>query len=122
MSRQSRHKCESDFPVSRDWEDLDCLAVGCMFNRNSKCGVPSIAKFGVDGRCIGFKPIPLRCKNCDNYRYILVLKRPVVCNECNYHHRYKIKEIEYCLGCGGDISIKECACPAGTQKSLVRQD
>jgi hypothetical protein len=29
------------FPVSRDWEDIDCKAVGCQFNRGEKCQVPT---------------------------------------------------------------------------------
>ena len=41
---------------SRDYEDLDCYAVGFIFNREKKCGVPSIAKIGEDGRFISFKP------------------------------------------------------------------
>ena len=43
------------FPVSRDWEDIDCRAVGCMYNRGEKCMVPSRCKIGADGRCTGFE-------------------------------------------------------------------
>ncbi len=48
------------FPVSRDWEDIDCKAVGCRFNFNEKCGVPSRAKFDETAKCAGFemKPLP----------------------------------------------------------------
>ena len=45
--------------LSRDWEDIDCLATGCMFNRNEKCSVPSLCKIGEDGRCEGFKAKPM---------------------------------------------------------------
>jgi len=46
--------------VSRDYEDIDCQAVGCQFNRSEKCMVPSRCKITADGRCEGFqaKPMP----------------------------------------------------------------
>lgn len=44
-----------DFPVSRDWEDIDCRATGCIYNRSLKCGVPSLCEIGEDGRCKGFR-------------------------------------------------------------------
>jgi len=40
--------------ISRDWLDIDCQAVGCMFNRDKKCMVPSRCKIADDGRCLGF--------------------------------------------------------------------
>ena len=43
-------------PMSRDYyHDIDCSAVGCLFNREKKCSVPSLAKIGDDGRCVSFK-------------------------------------------------------------------
>lgn len=46
------------FPVSRDYSDTDCKAVGCRFNRDEKCMVPSRCKIGPDGRCEGFEASP----------------------------------------------------------------
>ena len=40
--------------LSRDWLDIDCQAVGCTYNRECKCMVPSLCKIGDDGRCQGF--------------------------------------------------------------------
>ena len=48
------------FPVSRDWEDIDCKAIGCKFNLNEKCSVPSRAKFNKEAKCEGFESRPLR--------------------------------------------------------------
>jgi hypothetical protein len=45
--------------LSRDYLDIDCQAIGCMFNKEKKCAVPSICKITPDGRCEGFKAIPL---------------------------------------------------------------
>lgn len=59
MAREDR---ESDFPVSRDWADVNCAALGCNWNRNGKCGVPSLYAIGEDGRCTGFTPKPLPAK------------------------------------------------------------
>jgi hypothetical protein len=47
------------YPVSRDWADIDCKAVGCKYNRSEKCMVPSRCKIGDDGRCKGFEAKPL---------------------------------------------------------------
>lgn len=47
-----------DFPVSRDWEHLDCKAVGCRWNKLERCMVPSLAKIGPEGRCEGFEAPP----------------------------------------------------------------
>ena len=44
--------------ASRDYEDIDCQAVGCMFNSQKKCNVPSQCKIGADGKCEGFRPKP----------------------------------------------------------------
>ena len=57
--------------VSRDYEDIDCRATGCMFNREEKCMCPSLCKIGDDGKCQGFrvKPAPrglepeMKCHN-----------------------------------------------------------
>lgn len=42
--------------LSRDWRDIDCTASACASNRLGKCGIPSIAEIGDDGRCKGFQP------------------------------------------------------------------
>jgi hypothetical protein len=47
------------FPVSRDWQDIDCWATGCRWNKLEKCIVPSICKITADGRCKGFEAIPM---------------------------------------------------------------
>lgn len=46
--------------ASRDYEDIDCQATGCMFNHAKKCMVPSRCKIGPQGNCEGFhaKPLP----------------------------------------------------------------
>lgn len=44
--------------ISRDYLDVDCQAVGCMFNREKKCSVPSLYNIGPDGRCTGFMVPP----------------------------------------------------------------
>lgn len=54
-----------DFPVSRDWEDIDCKAVGCQYNRNEKCMVPSKCKINDEGRCNGFEAKALLPKAVD---------------------------------------------------------
>ncbi len=48
--------------VSRDYEDIDCKAVNCMFNKSEKCMVPSRCKIGSDGRCEGFQIAPMKLK------------------------------------------------------------
>lgn len=53
------HRRPYGFPVSRDWEDIDCKAVGCRYNRGEKCMVPSRCKIGEDGRCTGFEAKPM---------------------------------------------------------------
>lgn len=40
--------------LSRDYEDIDCKAVGCVYNNNLKCAVPTLCKITDDGRCAGF--------------------------------------------------------------------
>ena len=42
--------------LSRDWQDMDCKAKACRFNKLGKCITPSIAEIGDDGRCTGFSP------------------------------------------------------------------
>lgn len=44
--------------ASRDYEDIDCQATGCMFNRNQKCSVPSRCAISDTGSCTGFKVRP----------------------------------------------------------------
>lgn len=51
---------ESEFPVSRDWAEISCLALSCEYNRNAQCGVPSLAKFNEEGTCINKKIKPLK--------------------------------------------------------------
>ena len=49
------------FPwMSRDYEDIDCQAIGCKFNFDKKCAVPTRCKINVQGSCEGFevKPLP----------------------------------------------------------------
>lgn len=58
----ARERRPYGFPVSRDWEDLDCRAVGCRYNLNEKCRVPSRCKIAEDGRCKGFESKPLQMK------------------------------------------------------------
>lgn len=50
-------KQDHSYPVSRDWEDIDCNAKACKYNRHMKCSVPSLAKIGEDGKCQGFTPL-----------------------------------------------------------------
>jgi hypothetical protein len=45
--------------ISRDYEDIDCEATGCMFNIGKKCAVPTRCEIGADGRCKGFQAKPL---------------------------------------------------------------
>ena len=40
--------------LSRDYADLDCQAMGCIFNHNMKCIIPSRCKIGTGGMCEGF--------------------------------------------------------------------
>jgi len=44
--------------ASRDYADIDCKAVGCVFNVLRKCSTPSLAKIGDRGQCEGFTPKP----------------------------------------------------------------
>jgi hypothetical protein len=46
--------------TSRDYEDIDCRATGCLFNTGSgKCIVPSKCKIDEKGSCAGFEAKPL---------------------------------------------------------------
>ena len=45
--------------LSRDYLDIDCLAIGCMFNKENKCSVPSLCKINDNGQCIGFVTKPV---------------------------------------------------------------
>ena len=51
----AREKRDGNYPVSRDWADVDCRATGCKYNRLEKCMVSSRCKIGDDGRCTGFE-------------------------------------------------------------------
>lgn len=51
---------ESEFPVSRDWATISCLALSCEYNRNAECGVPSLASFNEEGTCVNKKIKPLK--------------------------------------------------------------
>lgn len=48
------------YPVSRDWKHIDCRAIGCMWNQDEKCIVPSLCKIGDDGKCKGFTVPPMK--------------------------------------------------------------
>lgn len=61
IGRVSKGSSHHDW-VSRDYQDVDCLAVACMFNRDKKCMVPSRANFGPDARCTGFQLPPQKGK------------------------------------------------------------
>jgi hypothetical protein len=54
--RLPKNRRYSDFPVSRDYEEIDCEATGCKYNRYRKCMTPSIAIIDHDGKCKGFLP------------------------------------------------------------------
>ncbi len=41
--------------LSRDWDEIDCKATGCKYNRYEKCMVPSRCKIEADGKCKGFE-------------------------------------------------------------------
>lgn len=58
-------------PVSRDYQEIDCNASSCMFNKDSKCTTPSLAKIGEDGRCEGFKSSGKIEKACESYQKLL---------------------------------------------------
>ncbi len=51
--------------VSRDYDHLDCKAVGCRYNRNEACMVPTRWKIGPDGRCEGFEVPPVQVSKPD---------------------------------------------------------
>jgi hypothetical protein len=52
-------------PVSRDWADIDCKAVGCRFNQSEKCITPSRCKIGDNGSCTGFEAKPFDPQKVD---------------------------------------------------------
>jgi len=43
------------YPVSRDWQDIECKAISCIYNSSGICTIPSLCEIGEDGRCKGFK-------------------------------------------------------------------
>ena len=43
-----------EYPVSRDWKDIDCKTTVCQNNISGKCAVPSICSIGEDGTYSGF--------------------------------------------------------------------
>lgn len=47
---------------SRDTKDVDCKAIGCMFNVAEKCAVPTRCKITMTGNCEGFQAKPLLSK------------------------------------------------------------
>ena len=53
------------FPVSRDWEEIDCKAVGCRWNLNEKCITPSRCKITDKGNCSGFEAEPMQVNKPD---------------------------------------------------------
>jgi len=60
IGRIGHHNSAGHLPwLSRDYEQVSCQAVGCLFNREKACGVPSIAKMDETGKCTGFKAKPL---------------------------------------------------------------
>ena len=61
------------------------------------------------------------CPDCSNKRFFVHNNAPVRCGTCNSDGKYKIKEIEVCLGCGKDID-RDCGCPAGTCMRILPQD
>lgn len=46
--------------ASRDYEEIDCQATGCRYNRERQCMVPSRCKISPEGRCEGFESPPLK--------------------------------------------------------------
>lgn len=50
MPHNDRYPC-----FSRDWIDIDCNAIRCVYNKCNKCTVPSLAKINDEGKCQGFK-------------------------------------------------------------------
>lgn len=40
--------------ISRDYYNIDCQSVGCKFNLQLKCMVPSRCNIGPQGNCEGF--------------------------------------------------------------------
>lgn len=56
----SRIRHSNYFPVSRDYEEIDCEATGCKFNRYRKCMTPSIAVIDKNGKCKGFLPFTVK--------------------------------------------------------------
>ncbi|MFA5766585.1 MAG: hypothetical protein WC919_01510 [Candidatus Paceibacterota bacterium] len=43
------------YPVSRDWQDIECKAMSCVYNFSGICTVPSLCEISEEGRCKGFK-------------------------------------------------------------------
>lgn len=62
------------------------------------------------------------CPICENYRYLVLDDEVFPCYKCNWNEKYPVKNIEICLGCGRNTAERDCGCPAGTAKSLVKQD
>ncbi len=59
MPRRSR---DYDYPLSRDWKHIDCKAVGCKYNYNESCSVPSRANLNEEAKCSGFEAKELNKK------------------------------------------------------------
>jgi len=58
-------------PVSRDYQEIDCNASSCMFNKDSKCTTPSLAKIGMDGWCGGFRTSKVIKEASESYQKLL---------------------------------------------------
>ena len=60
-SRRNEFRFPDDeyrYPTSRDWKEIDCNALSCIYNQDNKCTVPSLAIINKDGKCKGFKVKP----------------------------------------------------------------
>lgn len=61
-----------------------------------------------------------KCPACKNFRFVIFDDKPQLCKTCNKNGKYKLKEIEVCLGCGKENPCPS-DCPAGTGKTLIVQ-
>ena len=65
----------------------------------------------------------MSCDFCKNGRYVLSgdPRRPVPCYVCNPSGSVALVTVERCLGCGCDLSRRDCGCPAGSCVSIEVQ-
>lgn len=63
-----------------------------------------------------------KCFKCEDYKWDIIDNSLVPCSECNPNGKYEAKEITVCLGCGCDINIRDCGCPAGTANRLLKYE